>query len=126
MAAADVLPDRWRPLALVVALALLAESFGRDVWWLWRQRNTAELPVVADRWPGTRVVLGRMATVGACLTVWFALVAPNEVNRLTPEAFVRIPLEGLLLLALGAGPAAAGPPGVRGGVRAGARRCWSS
>jgi phosphatidylglycerophosphate synthase len=24
--------------ALVVALALLAESFGRDVWWLWRQR----------------------------------------------------------------------------------------
>ena len=101
VAAADVLPDLLSELALVVALALLAESFGRDVWWLWRQRNTAELPVVADRWPGARVVLGRMATVGACLTVWFVLVAPNEVDQLTPEAFVRIPLEGLLLLALG-------------------------
>ena len=24
--------------ALVVALALLVESFGRDVWWLWQHR----------------------------------------------------------------------------------------
>ena len=101
VAAAGVLPAVVSEPALLVALALLAESFGRDVWWLWRQRNSAELPVVADRWPGTRVVVGRMATVGACLTVWFVLVLPNEVTRVTPAAFVRIPLEGLLLLALG-------------------------
>jgi hypothetical protein len=36
----------------------------------------------------------------ACLLVWFALVAPNEVSRFTPAVFVRIPLEGLLIVAL--------------------------
>jgi hypothetical protein len=100
VAAADILPALITQVALAVALALLADSFGRDVWWLWRQRNTEELPLVADRWPGTRVVLGRVATIGACLTVWFVLVVPNEVNQMTPAAFVRIPLEGLLLLGL--------------------------
>jgi hypothetical protein len=32
--------------------------------------------------------------------VWGALVAPDETNRLTPSAFVRVPLEGLILVAL--------------------------
>ncbi|WP_211754477.1 CDP-alcohol phosphatidyltransferase family protein [Nocardioides gansuensis] len=41
VAAADVLPDGVRDLALVVALALLAESFGRDVVWLWLRRAHA-------------------------------------------------------------------------------------
>ncbi len=35
VAAAEVLPPAVTQAALVVALALLAESFGRDVWWLW-------------------------------------------------------------------------------------------
>jgi hypothetical protein len=39
-------------------------------------------------------------TVLACLLVWFALTAPNEISRLTPTAFLRIPLEGLLVVAL--------------------------
>jgi hypothetical protein len=39
-------------------------------------------------------------TVLACLLVWLALIAPNEISRLTPEAFLRIPLEGLLFVAL--------------------------
>jgi hypothetical protein len=34
----------------------------------------------------------------ACLLVWFALVAPNELGRLTPGAFLRIPLEALLFV----------------------------
>jgi phosphatidylglycerophosphate synthase len=37
-AAANVLPHWAATAALVVALALLAESFGREAWWLWRQR----------------------------------------------------------------------------------------
>jgi phosphatidylglycerophosphate synthase len=37
-------------LALAVALVLLTESFGRDVWWLWRHR-------LADVVPATAVVL---------------------------------------------------------------------
>lgn len=39
VAAADVLPHSVIVLALVAAMALLAESFGRDVLWLWRRRR---------------------------------------------------------------------------------------
>jgi hypothetical protein len=45
-------------------------------------------------------VAGRVATVLACLLVLFALIAPNEITRLTPGAFVRVPLEGLLCVVL--------------------------
>ncbi|MEU7950847.1 CDP-alcohol phosphatidyltransferase family protein [Micromonospora chalcea] len=64
--AAGVLP---RPLALAVvlgALALLVESFGRDVGWLWRHRVRPALPAApvspapaghGSEWtPGTRIV----------------------------------------------------------------------
>lgn len=37
VAAADVLPRRGTEAVLVVALGLLTESFGRDVWWLRRE-----------------------------------------------------------------------------------------
>lgn len=43
------------------------------------------------------------AVVANCLAlviVWFALVAPNEPDRLTPMAFVRIPVEGIAVAAL--------------------------
>ena len=39
IAAAGVLPPALTRAVLAVALALLAESFGRDVWWLWRHRQ---------------------------------------------------------------------------------------
>jgi phosphatidylglycerophosphate synthase len=32
---ADVLPRAWSDVALAAGLALLTESFGQDVWWLW-------------------------------------------------------------------------------------------
>lgn len=41
VAAADVLPTLMTVGALLVALALLLESFGRDVIWLWRHRVTS-------------------------------------------------------------------------------------
>ena len=47
-----------------------------------------------------RVIAARVTTALACLLVLFALIAPNEITRFTPEAFVRIPLEGLLGVAL--------------------------
>lgn len=40
-AMADVLPRPLIVVALAVSLALLVESFGRDVWWLWRRRRPA-------------------------------------------------------------------------------------
>jgi hypothetical protein len=47
VAAAAVAPLWLTTAALAVALALLAESFGRDVHWLWRRR-----PARAERIPG--------------------------------------------------------------------------
>ncbi len=57
IAAADVLPPALTGVVLVAALALLAESFGRDVWWLWSHRHAARsrVPVVAGRSPGAAV-----------------------------------------------------------------------
>jgi phosphatidylglycerophosphate synthase len=52
VAAADQLPGVAINVAIVVAMALLAESFGRDVVWQWRQQRVprtegAETPVAA-------------------------------------------------------------------------------
>ncbi|HEY7008413.1 MAG TPA: hypothetical protein VH395_05710 [Jatrophihabitantaceae bacterium] len=40
------------------------------------------------------------ATLAAFVLVWFALVAPDRLERLTPAAFLRIPLEALVVVAL--------------------------
>jgi phosphatidylglycerophosphate synthase len=44
-AMADVLSGLWADAALAAALALLAESFGRDIWGLWRRRRVAPGPL---------------------------------------------------------------------------------
>jgi phosphatidylglycerophosphate synthase len=109
IAAAEVLPEALMNVVLVGSIGLLAESFGRDVWWLWRHRSAMPDQVAAPvRRPEVNVVdpaRGRirgvasgLLTVLAALLVWFALVAPNEISRLTPSAFLRIPLEGLLVI----------------------------
>jgi len=56
-----------------------------------RFRRSPERP--AGAW---RRILGVVATVLATLLVLFALVAPDDIARFTPGAFVRVPLEGLL------------------------------
>ena len=113
IAAADVLPSALTTAALVVALALLAESFGRDTWWLWAHRHAAPSreAAVSDQDPGlgasthdeagrgrARSIIGVALTVLALLLVWIALVAPNQPSHLTPGAFVRLPLDGLVAL----------------------------
>jgi phosphatidylglycerophosphate synthase len=45
IAAAGVLPRAAMAAALLAALGLLAESFGRDVWWLSRRRRVLPRPV---------------------------------------------------------------------------------
>src|SRR5690606_12570418 len=47
-----------------------------------------------------RLVAARVVTGLALALVLFALVAPSQLGYLTPEAFLRIPVEGLLGLAL--------------------------
>ncbi|BEP14100.1 CDP-alcohol phosphatidyltransferase family protein [Acidothermaceae bacterium B102] len=54
VAVADVLPRVANEVALAAALALLAESFGRDVWWLWARHH---------RVPSTRVTKRALAEV---------------------------------------------------------------
>ncbi|WP_426561989.1 hypothetical protein ACPPVT_16145 [Angustibacter sp. McL0619] len=53
-----------------------------------------------DARPRLRAVLRVLATVLAGLLVWFALVAPDRVSQLTPLVFARIPVEGLLVVAV--------------------------
>jgi phosphatidylglycerophosphate synthase len=97
--AASGVPPLWlSSVLLAVALALLAESFGRDVWWLWRHRDEApaHAPVAWIRHPVTTTI----ATVLSLAIVWFTLVFPIRPWLLTPGAFVRIPLEGLVIVGL--------------------------
>ena len=96
IAAADVLSPALAKAALLAALALLAESFGRDVWWLWRRRHVAR-----ERGP-LRAGIAVALTALALLFVWAALVAPDEPSRLTLGAFARLPLELLVVVALAA------------------------
>ena len=99
IAAAGVVPPTLIRAALAVALTLLAESFGRDVWWLWRHRHA--LDHATDARPGRgRAAVAAALTLLALLVVWVALVAPNQPSRVTPGAFVRLPLEGIVVIAV--------------------------
>jgi phosphoglycerol transferase MdoB-like AlkP superfamily enzyme len=104
-AAAALLPLAVNRVLLAGALILLAESFGRDVGWLWvrRRANPTAAPTSGVPGPGrVRTTIAAALTVLAFLLVWAALVAPNQPQDLTVTAFFRIPLEGLVLIALAA------------------------
>ena len=77
-------------MAVAVALLLLAESFGRDVIWLCR--------AVAS--PRTRRAARLAIIVLSVVLVWADLLLPNRAWQLTPAAFVRIPVEALVLVAV--------------------------
>ncbi len=47
-----------------------------------------------------RVVVSRGLTASAGLLVWVGLVAPIQISRLSPLSFVRIPVEGVIVVAL--------------------------
>lgn len=94
IAAAGVLPAPVARAALLVALLLLVESFGREAWELHRIAQP-----VPDRAP-IRRLLPVVLTVVAFALVWAALVLPDRLERITPTAFLRVPLEGLLVVAL--------------------------
>ncbi len=75
--------------AVGVALLLLAESFGRE-------RSGSD-----RRARHARTVLRRGITVAAGLILWAALVVPDRLDRVTPAAMARIPIEGLALVGIG-------------------------
>jgi phosphatidylglycerophosphate synthase len=90
VAAAGVLPGAVAVGALLTVAVLLAESFGREVLWLWRTRE----PAPTRRRP----VRAAVATLLAVLLVHVVLAVPDRIDRLTLVAFLRIPVEGLVLV----------------------------
>jgi hypothetical protein len=116
IAAAQVLPPAVTQAVLVAALVLLAESFGRDVLWLWSHRHATHTRAAAGADPTLALALAAATPAGgrgrvrtglaaalttlALLLVWGALVAPHQPIHLTASAFVRLPLEGFVLIAV--------------------------
>ncbi|HEY3735218.1 MAG TPA: CDP-alcohol phosphatidyltransferase family protein [Streptosporangiaceae bacterium] len=76
--------------AVAAALLLLIESFGRNVIWLYR----------TGAGPRTRRALRLAITVLSVALVWGFLVVPDRILQITPAAFARIPVEGLVLVAV--------------------------
>jgi phosphatidylglycerophosphate synthase len=111
VAAADVLPLALAAALAGTALALLVWSFGRSVVWLRRSARSRATVAGAGRTPaagaaaeagrrgglaaGRRVAAWVTSTVAGGL-VLAALVAPDRLTEVTPGAFVRIPVEGLV------------------------------
>ncbi len=90
IAASGLLDRLTGMIAVAAALLLLAESFGRDVIWLYR----------TGAGPRTRLALRLAIAVLAIALVWSDLLAPDRAWQFTPAAFARIPLEGLVLVAV--------------------------
>jgi len=82
-------------ISLAVALVLLTESFCHDIWWLWTQRATA-----AEEPTRLRRVVSQAATGLAVVVVWAAMVSPDRPHDLAATTFLRIPIEGVALVAL--------------------------
>jgi len=90
VAASGVVDRRTGMIAVAAALLLLAESFGRNVIWLYR----------TGAGPRTRRAV-RIAVAGLALViVWFDLLAPDRTWQFGLVAFVRIPVELLALVAV--------------------------
>ncbi len=115
VAAANVLPAAATRAALVGASVLLAESFGRDVLWLRWNRKATEVraAVLADSVTGGplssgrgrgrgRTVMATILTILALLLVWAALVGPDQPIQFRLTGFLRLPLEGFILIAVAA------------------------
>ena len=88
VAAAGVLPEAMTVAMLIVAVGLLAESFGRSIWTLWRRAGGRPFP------------RAKVTAAMSLALVWAALVVPAQLEDLTPGAFLRIPVEGLVFVAV--------------------------
>lgn len=101
IAASGIAPPEVSRILLAIALAMLAESFGRDVWWLWRRRHDPRTRLAAARAP-RHPVEDAALTLLAFAVVWVALVLPIRPWQVTLGSFARLPLEGLVVVALAA------------------------
>jgi phosphatidylglycerophosphate synthase len=77
-------------IAVAVALLLLAESFGRDVIWLYR----------AGASPRARLAVRFTIAALSLALLWFTLLLPDRLYQISLSAFVRVPIELLVLVAV--------------------------
>jgi phosphatidylglycerophosphate synthase len=77
-------------IAVAAALLLLAESFGRDVFWLYR----------AGAGPRARLAVRFTIAALALALLWFTLLFPDRTYQISFVAFIRIPIEMLALVAV--------------------------
>ena len=77
-------------IAVAAALLLLAESFGRNVIWLYR----------TGAGPRARLAVRFTIAALALALLWFTLLLPDRIYQFSFEAFVRIPIELLVLVAV--------------------------
>jgi phosphatidylglycerophosphate synthase len=89
--AADVLPRLAAQAVTLAALALLVESFGRQVVALRHRRHET---VARPAW------LGPVMDAVALIVIWLALALPHSPDDLTAAVLLGIPLELLVFLAL--------------------------
>ena len=110
IAASDVPPLAVSRVLLAVALVMLVESFGRDVWWLWRHRDEAPARLAAPRarHPASTALLTLLA---ASRRVGRSRV-PDPAVAVHPELLRAAPARGL-----GPGRAGRRPAGSRAGHR---------
>ncbi len=97
VAASGLVPLGVIRVVLAVAMALLVESFARDIARLWRERMEPLPPV--DHAPAGPLVPAGVVTAAAFAGLWVALVLPDPTDGLTPGEVLRIPLEGLAFVA---------------------------
>jgi phosphatidylglycerophosphate synthase len=90
VAASGLLDRRAGMIAVAAALLLLAESFGRDVIWLYRTGAGRR----------TRLALRLTLTVLAVALLWADLLVPDRAWDFSAAAFIRIPVELLVLVGL--------------------------
>jgi phosphatidylglycerophosphate synthase len=89
--AASGVPSRLAGMiAVAAALLLLAESFGRDVIWLYR----------TGAGPRARRAVRIAIAALALMALWIDLLAPDRLWQLSLAAFIRIPVEVLVLVAV--------------------------
>ena len=98
-----LLPRSVMIAVLFVSLILLTESFAHSIWWLRSQR-----PVPTEEPTRRQRVVGQLATGLAIAVVWAALATPDRPVDLTMTAFLRIPIEGVVLVAVALLPAGRG------------------
>ncbi len=90
VAAAGVLSHLVGMATVAIALILLVSSFAHSIFVLYRSGAGAH----------TRIVVQWSSAIAAALVVWVVLVAPDRLDELTLATFARIPLEGLIAVAL--------------------------